>query len=70
MLPNWKLFPLSKVHEVEPFKRYIEATTAGQDQVWTKGNCSSPPEPLLGKVKTAGRGCGLCASQEAHLSGS
>ena len=36
MLPNWKLFPLGKLHEVEPFKSYMQATTTGR-QIWIKG---------------------------------
>ena len=27
------------------------------DQIWKKGICSSHPQPLLGKVETAGQGC-------------
>ena len=26
---NWKLFTLSKLHEIEPLKSYIKAITAG-----------------------------------------
>ena len=49
--------------EIEPFKSYTKATTAGRvDQLWTKRNCSSHPLPLLGKVKTADQGCGFRAS--------
>ena len=37
-----KLFSLSKLHVIEPFKRYMEATTSGQvDQLWTKVECCS-----------------------------
>ena len=43
----------------------MEATPAGRvDKVWTKGICSSHPQPLLVKVKTAGQSCdfnGSCA---------
>ena len=68
MLPNWKIFPFSKLHEVEPFKSYMEATTAGRDdQLWTKRDCSSHPQPLLGKVKTAVQGCGLRAFSGGSL---
>ena len=46
---NWKLFPLSKLHKIEPCTSYMEATTAGWvDQLWTKEICSSHPQPLLG----------------------
>ena len=27
MPPNWNLLPLSKLHEIEPLKSYMEATT-------------------------------------------
>ena len=27
MPPNWKLFPSSKLHEIEPLKGYMVATT-------------------------------------------
>ena len=65
---NWKLFPLSKLHEIEPLKSYMKTTTAGRvDQLWTKGECSIYPQPLLGKVKSAGQGCGLHASSEGSL---
>ena len=30
MPPNWKVFPLSKLHEIEPLKSYMEAGTTGQ----------------------------------------
>ena len=50
---NWKIFSLSKLLEIEPFKSYMEATTAGRvDQLWTKGDYSSHPQHLLRKVKS------------------
>ena len=33
----------------------------------TKGDCSGHPQPLLGKVKTAGQGCGLPAFSGGSL---
>ena len=60
MDPNLKLFPLSNLHKIEPLKRVMEATTSGRvDQLWTKEKCPSHPWHLLGKLKTAGQGCGL-----------
>ena len=45
----------------------MEATPGWVDQLWTKGICSSHPQPLLGKVKTAGRGCDFHGSFAAIL---
>ena len=61
---KWKLFQLSKLHEIVPSKSCMETTTAGWvDHLWTKRIFSSHPLPLLGKVKTAGQGCDLpCSS--------
>ena len=68
MPPNWKLFPLQKLHEIEPLKGYMEATTSGQvDQLRTKEECSNYSQHILGKVKTAGEGCGLQASSGCSL---
>ena len=54
MLPSWKLFPLSKLHEIEPLKSYMEATTTRRvDQLWTKEDCSSHSQHILGEMKTA-----------------
>ena len=65
---NRKLFPLGKLHEIEPFQSYMEATTDGRhNQLWSKGKCWSHPHPLLGKLKTAGQSCGLCASSGGSL---
>ena len=37
-----KLFSLSKLHVIEPFKSYMEATPSVQvDQLWTKVECYS-----------------------------
>ena len=63
MPPSWKLFPLSRLHEIEPLKSYMEATTTGRiDQLWTNKECSSNSQHRVGKVKTASQGCGLSAS--------
>ena len=65
---NWKLFPMSKLYQIEPFKSYMEATTAGWvDQLWIKGDCSSHSQPLIGKVETAGQSCGFRASSGGLL---
>ena len=68
MPPNWKLLPLSKLHDIESLKRYLEGTTTGRvDQLWTKKECSSHTEFLLGKVQTACQGCGLRTSSGGSL---
>ena len=68
MYPNLKLFPSEQLYKIESLKSFMEATTTGQvDQLWTKEKCSSHPQPLLGKVKTAGQGCGLHASSRGSL---
>ena len=75
MPPNLKLLSSRNLHEIEPFKRYMKATTgyrfrdtAGQvDQLWTEGECCSHPQHILGKVKTSGQGCGFCAPSGGSL---
>ena len=68
MLPSWKLFPLSKLHDIELLKSYMEATTTRRvDQLWTKEDCSSHSQNILGKVKTACQGCGLHDSSGGSL---
>ena len=57
--------------EIEPFKSYKEATTAGWvDQIWRKGICSSNPQPLLGRWKQLARAVASVPPLEAHLSDS
>ena len=42
---DWKLFSLSKLHEIEPSTSSIEATTDGRvDLLFTKALCSSHPQ--------------------------
>ena len=56
MPPNWKLFSLDKLHEIEPLKIHMEATTiGGVDQLWTKEECYSHSQHILGKVKIVAR---------------
>ena len=56
MPPNWKLFLSRKLHEIEPLQSYMEATTTGGvDHLWTKEECSSHGQYILGKVKTSGQ---------------
>ena len=63
---HFALWPL--VSEVLKNKKIPACTTDGWvDQLWTKGICSSHPWPLLGKVKTAGQGCGFRASSGRSL---
>ena len=60
---SWKVFSMSKLHEIEPFKIYMDATTSlrvwytsGQvNHLLTKGESWSYPQHILGKVKTAVR---------------
>ena len=72
MPPNWKLFPLSKLHEIEPLKGYMEATTTGRvDQLLTKEVCSSHSQPILEKVrKKLVMAVASLLPQEPHLSAS
>ena len=59
---------MSKLHKIGPLKSYMEATTTGRvDQLWTKEKCSCHSQHMLGKVKTAGQGCGLRASSGGSL---
>ena len=49
-------------------RKLWEATIAGRvDQLWKKRECSIYLQPLLGKVKLAGKGWGLHASSKGSL---
>ena len=68
MPPNWNVFPFRKLHEIEHFRSNMEVTTTGQvDQLLTKEEFSNYSQHILGKVKTAGQGCGLHASSGGSL---
>ena len=68
MVPSWKSFPSSKLHEIEQFKSYMEATTTKRvDQLWTKEDCSTQSQ---GKWKHFARAVATMLPQEAHLSDS
>ena len=69
MPPNWKLVSSIKLHETEPLKSYMEATTTGQvDQLWTREDCSRHSQHILGKVKQLARAVASVLPQEPHLS--
>ena len=68
MDPNWKSFPLRKLHKIERLKIHMDSTTTGRvDQLWKKEECSSHPKHILGKVKTTSQCCGLRASSGGSL---
>ena len=54
--------------ESEPFKSYTEVTIAGWvDKHLDKENVLQPSSAYLGKMKTAGQGCGFRASSGGSL---